>query len=162
MDRTKNNRIYYERHRDVLRKKSKKYYQNHKEERVEYDNKYRLLNLDKKKEYFKKYYKENKERIKKHQHENPHIQLKANTNQLKRFGILFDMSSMKFSYALKSWSKMIKKLDNNICKLCDSKGKLHSHHIKPKALFPKLSLQLNNGITLCVKCHSKTHGFELY
>ena len=72
------------------------------------------------------------------------------------------MSAFKYQTLLKSWSNMIKKLDNNMCKNCDSKEKLNAHHIQPKSEFPDMALDVNNGVTLCEECHSKVHGFKIY
>ena len=65
-------------------------------------------------------------------------------------------------FALKTWSTVIKTLDNNMCKLCDSKKYLNSHHIMPMQYYPELALDVNNGITLCEECHHKLHGFAIY
>ena len=92
----------------------------------------------------------------------PESNLKAKINQFQKLGKKLDMKSMEFSYALQSWSKTIKKLDNYMCKNCDSTENLNAHHIMPKADFPELSLDLDNGVTLCDKCHGDMHGFEIY
>jgi 5-methylcytosine-specific restriction endonuclease McrA len=34
-------------------------------------------------------------------------------------------------------------------------GSLEAHHIRPKRRFPKLTLEVNNGITLCFDCHRR-------
>lgn len=56
----------------------------------------------------------------------------------------------------------LSKIDNFMCKNCSSTENLNSHHIQPKAEFPELSLDLNNGITLCLDCHSEIHGYRIY
>ena len=98
----------------------------------------------------------------KYQIDNPEIGLKANKKHLERLGKNFDMTSMEYAYAIKSWSNTIKKLDNRMCKLCDSTEGINAHHIMPKSDFPELSFDLDNGITLCKKCHLKTHWNDLY
>ena len=40
---------------------------------------------------------------------------------------------------------------------CGSTDDLHAHHIKPRATHPELILDLENGRTLCYKCHKATH-----
>ena len=90
---------------------------------------------------------------------NPEKKLYSNLKYLQKISESFDMTSSEYQYTLMFWSKSIKKLDNSKCKNCSSKNNLHAHHIMPKALFPKLSLDLDNGITLCMKCHSKIHSW---
>ena len=52
------------------------------------------------------------------------------------------------------WAKTIFKRDNYTCALCNQKGgDLEAHHIKRWADYPKLRFELENGITLCKKCH---------
>jgi len=68
------------------------------------------------------------------------------------------------SYEYKYWRLSVFKRDNFTCVLCgdNSGGNLQAHHIKDFALFPELRLDINNGQTLCKKCHKKTenHGFK--
>jgi 5-methylcytosine-specific restriction endonuclease McrA len=55
------------------------------------------------------------------------------------------------------WKQMredVFKRDDFTCQKCFKRGcEIHPHHIKPKSLFPNLVFELNNVITLCVKCH---------
>lgn len=55
------------------------------------------------------------------------------------------------------WSTKVKERDGHLCQNCGSTKHLHAHHIKPRAMFPELSLVLENGITLCKECHIKEH-----
>lgn len=54
----------------------------------------------------------------------------------------------------KKWRQLIKKRDNNTCQWpnCNSKKKIHAHHIQKWADFPGLRYHPQNGICLC-----KTH-----
>ena len=57
-----------------------------------------------------------------------------------------------------SWRKSVFIRDNYICQRCKQiGGKLHAHHIKAFWAYPELELELNNGITLCNKCHWQAH-----
>ena len=62
------------------------------------------------------------------------------------------------------WRIKIFKRDNYTCIMCQTRGgKLNSHHIKKYSKYKELRYELNNGITLCVKCHNKTkHKEERY
>lgn len=91
-------------------------------------------------------------------YDNPQKVMDKYKDRMNSLGIMFDMSTNEYRYALQSWSKTVKKLDNYMCKNCDSKKSLHAHHIQPKSLYPKLSLDVDNGVALCEKCHKKIHG----
>ena len=56
------------------------------------------------------------------------------------------------------WSKEVKKLDDNKCAYCGSTENLEAHHITPKAISPDEATDLENGITLCHRCHYTAHG----
>lgn len=61
----------------------------------------------------------------------------------------------------RQWQKSVFKRDNNTCKLCSkTKCPIAAHHIYPKAKYPDKVLDIDNGITLCDKCHHKTIGHE--
>jgi len=59
----------------------------------------------------------------------------------------------------REWRKGVFKRDSYKCRLCgyQKSGQLVSHHIAPKSLYFNLMLVLNNGITLCKKCHWRVH-----
>ena len=128
----------------------------------EYRKKYNKANKEKVNRQKRKYYINNKKSFKKYQKEHPEVWLKASIKQLSKLGKYFNLNSNQYMYALQSWSNTIKKLDNRMCKNCDSKDNLNAHHIMPKSEYPELSLDLDNGITLCENCHGKKHGFEIY
>jgi len=91
---------------------------------------------------------------------NPEKRLIQSKKHLEKQGKQFNMNCHEYKWALMSWAKTVRKLDNNMCKLCDSTENLHAHHIMPRSLFVQLSLYLDNGITLCLSCHYKTHGWK--
>lgn len=56
------------------------------------------------------------------------------------------------------WRKSVFARDNYTCRLCGQiGGKLNAHHIKPYAKYESLRLDVENGITLCEKCHKGVH-----
>ena len=61
----------------------------------------------------------------------------------------------------KKWRKAVFERDSYTCQVCQKVGGyLEAHHIKSWAKYPKLRYKINNGITLCKKCHKKTNNYE--
>ena len=88
------------------------------------------------------------------------INLKYYKKKFKLFGDLFDLSSTGYSHALGHWSKSVKYRDNLTCQVCESiheTKNLRSHHLLYKNDYPLISLNINNGITLCIPCHNDIH-----
>lgn len=61
------------------------------------------------------------------------------------------------SFEYKNWRKSVYKRDNYKCVNCGSKQKLNAHHIKSWKDYPELRYEVENGITLCEKCHIQYH-----
>jgi hypothetical protein len=63
------------------------------------------------------------------------------------------------------WRSAVMKNDKSTCQLCGFVSKhnygLQAHHIFPKRMFQELMFEVDNGITLCKKCHLKTYGKEV-
>jgi 5-methylcytosine-specific restriction endonuclease McrA len=58
------------------------------------------------------------------------------------------------------WAKAVKLRDSYMCRECGNTGKkryMHAHHIKSYKEYPKLRYTIENGITLCLKCHVEKH-----
>ncbi len=165
-NRSYRDKLYYLKNRKKISKRNKEYYQKNKEKIKESSRKWGKLNPDKKRQYSKRYRELNPEKAKnctkRWKRNNPEKTLIINKRYLNKLGIVFGMNSEEYEGTLKTWSRVIKNLDNYMCKLCDSKMKLSAHHIRPKHGFPKLALDLDNGITLCEDCHSEVHGFGIY
>lgn len=62
----------------------------------------------------------------------------------------------------KLWRASVFERDRYTCINCKTRGgKLEADHIKPWLLFPKIRYHINNGRTLCKKCHKKI-GWSLF
>ena len=91
------------------------------------------------------YYQENKGKIRKY--------------KIRKFEELKPKPAKSFNawkWQLESWSMAVRKRDNGICQRCGEKA-VHAHHIKQKKTHPELSLDVNNGESLCKKCHDEEH-----
>jgi len=58
-----------------------------------------------------------------------------------------------------SWRSSVYERDSYTCHKCgdSSGGNLNAHHIMSYTRFPELSLNVDNGITLCKRCHVEFH-----
>jgi len=56
------------------------------------------------------------------------------------------------------WANIVKARDNYTCQICGSKDNLVAHHIDPVVCEPIMSADIDNGVTLCSKCHKKVHN----
>ena len=57
---------------------------------------------------------------------------------------------------LSDWAENVKKRDRN-CVICGSKQNLEAHHVFKVNEYDDAYLDLNNGITLCHRCHNRYH-----
>lgn len=56
------------------------------------------------------------------------------------------------------WSKSIMERDNYTCQVCKLRGgKLNAHHLNGYHWYKRGRLDLENGVTLCTKCHKSFH-----
>lgn len=63
------------------------------------------------------------------------------------------------SYEAKLWRKIVLERDKHKCIWCGATEKLDVDHIKPFAYFPELRFAIDNGRTLCRKCHMTTSTY---
>ena len=62
---------------------------------------------------------------------------------------------------LDEWKRKVKQRDQFICQRCKMAGtsnQVQAHHKMPVWFMPELQLNLDNGITLCKRCHKQLHG----
>lgn len=73
-------------------------------------------------------------------------------------GISSDIKKERETKEGRAWKRGILYRDNYTCQKCGKRGgTLNAHHIKSFTNYPKLRLDLNNGITYCLKCHKEEH-----
>jgi hypothetical protein len=58
---------------------------------------------------------------------------------------------------LMKWKKLVKQRDNYTCQKCGSIERLNVHHINNYKQFKEQRTDIDNGITLCHKCHKHFH-----
>lgn len=74
-------------------------------------------------------------------------------------GITPENIKIRQSEKYKKWRTNVFTRDNYTCQDCKNTGiYLHAHHVKSFSEFKKLRFDINNGVTLCEKCHKKLHN----
>jgi 5-methylcytosine-specific restriction endonuclease McrA len=95
--------------------------------------------------------------------------LKGAKNPLWRGGVTPLIHKIRCSPEMRKWREDVFKRDDWTCQECGAKSKknqyiyIEAHHIKPFAVFPELRFVVDNGVTLCEKCHyKKPKGREVF
>ena len=63
------------------------------------------------------------------------------------------------NYKYRQWRKSVIDRDKK-CVICGSKDNLQAHHIQSFSEFPLLRFHIENGITMCERCHKSYHRKE--
>lgn len=82
--------------------------------------------------------------------------------------IVKEMSRNKKRSGVNRYEDILERLENEEmqsykdgeCFMCHSTKNLTIHHIKSRLKYPELATNPQNIITLCQKCHTKTHKTE--
>ena len=61
------------------------------------------------------------------------------------------------SYVAKKWRETCLNRDQFRCQLCGATERLHVHHVLEYKDHPEQRWNVNNGITVCYRCHEKIH-----
>jgi hypothetical protein len=83
-----------------------------------------------------------------------------NKKKMKWFGSFFNLTGNQYKNQLTTWSRRVKCRDDKKCIWCGSHYNLTAHHIWHKEWVPESSLDIDNGITLCWKCHRLQHNYD--
>jgi hypothetical protein len=78
-------------------------------------------------------------------------------------GISSAREQFKNTNEYKIWRKEVFKRDNYKCKCCGThSNNLEAHHLWNYSIHPELRTDINNGITLCFKCHSINYPYSFH
>ena len=81
--------------------------------------------------------------------------------QIDRGNYMLDGQNGRHSREYANWRKAVFERDKYTCQLCMNKGGvLNAHHIKRYSDFPQFRYDVDNGVTLCKRCHRKVHKNE--
>ncbi len=84
--------------------------------------------------------------------------LKKEKNHNWKGGITPEYNQIRNTPEYRRWRTSVYERDKWTCKSCERVGgELRAHHILSFSKYPLMRLVINNGITLCEKCHDRLH-----
>ncbi len=171
---------YYLKNKQKMNEYSKQRHKEKLEERKAQQKEYREKTKGKRSEYNKRYWNEKKEILnpqnkarnkkKKYRYrdyqrqwerKNQQRRYEIELNLYRKYGQFLNLNAHEYKSVLIAWSKLVRNRDNNSCLQCGKPSNV-SHHIIFKKTMPELSLNLNNGIALCIPCHKEIHRLNGY
>jgi len=102
---------------------------------------------------------QNQQKSRNYRQNHPERILEYDKKRLEKMTLSLNMDVFEYVRSLFSWSRTIKKRDDNKCQICGNKSNA-SHHIFFKSKYPGLSLNIHNGISLCDDCHYEVHSLN--
>lgn len=70
-----------------------------------------------------------------------------------------ELTKIRGSLEMKLWKETVFKRDDYTCDYCGKRGgDLHAHHLRSFSNFPEVRFDVDNGMTICVKCHRYIHA----
>jgi hypothetical protein len=79
-----------------------------------------------------------------------------------RGGVSSEHEIIRGSNKNKEWRMSVFRRDGFVCQNCGVSGVyVEAHHIKPFSKYPEFRFSIDNGITLCVKCHKEVRNREV-
>lgn len=90
----------------------------------------------------------------------PHLKVRGENHHRWKGGITPKMEILRHSLEYKLWRTAVFERDNYTCRWCgDDEGRnLNADHIQEFAKYPELRFAIDNGRTLCKKCHISRHS----
>ena len=84
----------------------------------------------------------------------------GSNNHFWKGGVTLPNENIRKSVEYRLWREAVFKRDNWTCVWCKQiGGKLHADHIKRFADYLELRFAIDNGRTLCIKCHTTTETY---
>ena len=92
----------------------------------------------------------------------PNLSTTGSKHHAWKGGITPINKAIRQSLEYRIWRRSVFERDDYTCIWCGQVGgKLNADHIKPFSLYPELRFTIENGRTLCFKCHKKTDTYGI-